>query len=166
MYWEEVIELIKTHTDDVVSEYPNPLNDGDYITYEYERGTVKSSYIHIDEFPEKIKDVLKPYLKYGITDLQIFSSLGPSEGIGIHNDPTNVLILCLEGEIAYILKQNVLQNGGYIEKMSKVVLKAGDTIFMKEGLLHAGISSTVPRICLSCEVQESIPSHEVTHFFG
>ena len=96
MYWEEVIELIKTHTDDVVSEYPNPLNDGDYITYEYERGTVKSSYIHIDEFPEKIKDVLKPYLKYGITDLQIFSSLGPSEGIGIHNDPTNVLILCLE----------------------------------------------------------------------
>ena len=66
MYWEEVTELIKTHTDDVESKYPNQLNDDDYITYEYERGTVKTSYIHIDEFPEKIKDVLKKYLKYGL----------------------------------------------------------------------------------------------------
>ena len=47
-----------------------------------------------------------------------------------------------------------------------VVLKAGDTIFIKEGLVHQGISSTVPRICLSFEVQKSVPSHEVTYFFG
>ena len=154
MYWEEVIELIKTHNDDVVSEYPNPLNDGDYITYEYERGTVKSSYIHINEFPEKIKDVLKPYLKYGITDLQIFSSLGASEGIGAHTDPTNVLILCLEGEISYV-----------VEDMEPVILKSGDTIFIKKGLEHMGISSTVPRICLSCGMRGYVPSNEVTYHF-
>ena len=167
MYWEEVIELIKTHGDEPNPSFPNPYNDDDdYEVYQYKCGTVKTNYIHIDEFPEKIKDCFKTYLKYGIENIQIFSSLGASEGIGEHEDEGNVLIICLEGEIAYILKQNLLQNGRYIDRMSKAVLKAGDTIFIKDGLLHAGISSTVPRICLSCEVQESIPSHEVTHFFG
>ena len=157
MYWEEVIELIKTHgKDEPKSTFPNPYNDSDeYAVYEYERGTVKTKYIDIDEFSEKIKDCFKKYLKYGLKNMQIFSSLGASEGIGEHTDEGNVLIICLEGEIAYI-----------IERKGKVVLKAGDTIFIKDGLPHAGISSTVPRICLSCEVQESIPSHEVTHFFG
>ena len=75
--------------------------------------------------------------------------------MGEHTDNGNVLIICLEGEIGYI-----------IERTGRVFLKAGDTIFIKDNLLHAGISSTVPRICLSCEVQDSIPSHEVTHFFG
>jgi len=167
MYWEEVIELIKTHGDEPNSAFPNQYNDSDdYDVYEYERGTVKTSYIDIDEFSEKIKDCFKKYLKYGLKNMQIFSSLGASEGIGEHTDEGNVLIICLEGEIAYILKQNLFQNGRYIDRMSKAVLNAGDTIFIKDGLLHAGISSTVPRICLSCEVQESIPSHEVTHFFG
>ena len=168
MYWEEVIELIKTHgKDEPKSTFPNPYNDSDeYEVYEYERGTVKTKYIDIDQFSEKIKDCFKKYLKYGLKNMQIFSSLGASEGMGEHTDEGNVLIICLEGEIAYILKQNLLQNGRYIDRMSKAVLKAGDTIFIKDGLLHAGISSTVPRICLSCEVQESIPSHEVTHFFG
>ena len=127
---------------------------------------MKTKYIDIDQFSEKIKDCFKKYLKYGLKNIQIFSSLGASEGIGEHTDEGNVLIICLEGEIAYILKQNLFQNGRYIDRMSKAVLNAGDTIFIKDGLLHAGISSTVPRICLSCEVQESIPSHEVTHFFG
>ena len=167
MYWEEVIELIKTHGDEPNSAFPNQYNDSDdYYVYEYERGTVKTKYIDIDEFSEKIKDCFKKYLKYGLKNMQIFSSLGASEGIGEHTDEGNVLIICLEGEIAYILKQNLFQNGRYIDRMSKAVLNAGDTIFIKDGLLHAGISSTVPRICLSCEVQESIPSHEVTHFFG
>ena len=166
MYWEEIIELIKIHQDEPKSTFPNQYNDSnDYEVYDYERGTVKTSYVHIDEFSEKIKDCFKKYLKYGLDNIQIFSSLGASEGIGEHTDEGNVLIICLEGEIAYILKQNVLENNRYIERMSKAVLKAGDTIFMKEGLLHAGISSTVPRICLSCEIQEPIPSHEVTHFF-
>ena len=167
MHWEEVIKLIKVHANEPKSTFPNPYNDSDeYEVYEYERGTIKTKYIDIDEFSEKIKDCFKKYLKYGLKNIQIFSSLGASEGIGEHTDEGNVLIICLEGEIAYILRENLLQNGGYIEKMSKVVLKAGDTIFIKEGLVHQGISSTVPRICLSCEVQDSIPSHEVTHFFG
>ena len=156
MYWEETIELIKKHGKEPKSTFPNPYNDSDeYEVYMYERGTLKSSYIHIDEFPEKFKDIFKKYLKYGLEDIQIFCSLGASEGLGEHTDETNVLILCLEGEISYV-----------VEDLKPVVLKAGDTIFIKDGLLHAGISSTVPRICLSCEVQESIPSHEVTHFFG
>ena len=156
MYWEEVIELIKTHGDEPKSSFPNQYNDSDdYYVYEYERGTVKTKYIDIDEFSEKIKDCFKKYLKYGLKNMQIFSSLGASEGIGEHTDNGNVLIICLEGEIGYI-----------IERTGRVFLKAGDTIFIKDNLLHAGISSTVPRICLSCEVEESIPSHEVTHFFG
>ena len=155
MYWEEIIELIKIHQDEPKSTFPNQYNDSnDYEVYDYERGTVKTSYVHIDEFSEKIKDCFKKYLKYGLDNIQIFSSLGASEGIGEHTDEGNVLIICLEGEVAYI-----------IERMSKVVLKAGDSIFIKEGLLHAGVSSTVHRICLSCEIQEPIPSHEVTHFF-
>ena len=157
MYWEEIIELIKTHgKDETNPAFPNQYNDSDdYYVYEYERGTVKTSYIDIDEFSEKIKDCFKKYLKYGLKNMQIFSSLGASEGIGEHTDNGNVLIICLEGEIGYI-----------IERTGRVFLKAGDTIFIKDNLLHSGISSTVPRICLSCEVQESIPSHEVTHFFG
>ena len=156
MYWEEIIELIKTHGDEPESTFPNPYNDSDdYVVYQYERGTVKTSYIHIDEFSEKIKDCFKKYLKYGLENIQIFSSLGASEGFAEHTDDGDILIICLEGEIAYT-----------VERMKSVVLKAGDTIFIKDGLLHGGISSTVPRICLSCEVEESIPSHEVTHFFG
>ena len=157
MYWEEVIELIKTHgKDETNPAFPNQYNDSDdYYVYEYERGTVKTKYIDIDEFSEKIKDCFKKYLKYGLKNIQIFSSLGASEGIGEHTDNGNVLIICLEGEMGYI-----------IDGTGRVFLKAGDTIFIKDNLLHAGISSTVPRICLSCEVQESIPSHEVTHFFG
>ena len=156
MYWEEVIELIKAHGDEPKSTFPNQYNDSDdYDVYQYERGTVKTNYIDIDEFSEKIKDCFKKYLKYGLKNMQIFSSLGASQGIGEHADEGNVLIICLEGEIGYI-----------IERTGRVFLKAGDTIFIKDSLLHAGISSTVPRICLSCEVQESIPSHEVTHFFG
>ena len=66
-----------------------------------------------------------------------------------------MLILCLEGEISYV-----------IEDLKPVVLKAGDSIFIREGLEHMGISSTVPRICLSCAVEKHIPSYEVTYFFG
>tara|TARA_A100001391_G_C4824014_1_gene212157 strand:+ start:20 stop:511 length:492 start_codon:yes stop_codon:yes gene_type:complete len=156
MYWEEIIELIKTHGDEPESTFPNPYNNSDYYeVYQYERGTVKTSYVHIDEFSEKIKDCFKKYLKYGLENIQIFSSLGASKGFGEHTDDGDVLIICLEGEIAYI-----------IERMKKVILKAGDTIYIKEGLLHGGISSTVPRICLSCEVQKSIPKEDVTYYFG
>ena len=156
MYWEEVIKLIKTHGDEPNSSFPNYYNDSDdWEVYQYKRGTVKTNYIHIDEFPKKIKGCFKKYLKYGLENIQIFSSLGASEGIGEHADEGNVLIICLEGEIIYVL-----------DKMSKVILKAGDSIFIKEGLMHHGISTPVPRICLSCEVQKSVPSHEVTYFFG
>ena len=110
MYWEEVIELIRTHGDEPNPSFPNPYNDDDdYEVYQYKRGTVKTNYVHIDEFPKKIKDCFKKYLKYGIENIQIFSSLGASEGIGEHADEGNVLIICLEGEVAYI-----------IERMSKV----------------------------------------------
>ena len=156
MYWEEVIELIKTHGDEPKSTFPNPYNDSDeYVVYEYERGTIKTSYIHIDEFPKKLKDGIKKYLKYNLENLQFFCSLGASEGLGEHTDEANILIICLEGEISYI-----------VEGLKPVVLKAGDTIFIKEGFKHWGISSTVPRICLSCEVQGYVPSYEVTYYFG
>ena len=162
MYWEEVIELIRTHGDEPNPSFPNPYNDDDdYEVYQYKRGTVKTNYVHIDEFPQKIKDCFKKYLKYGIENIQIFSSLGASEGIGEHADEGNVLIICLEGEISYRVVERYPTYGG-----KPVVLKAGDTIFIKEGLVHQGISSTVPRICLSFEVQKSVPSHEVTYFFG
>ena len=156
MYWEEIIELIKTHGDEPKSTFPNPYNDSDdYEVYRYERGTLKTSYLHINQFSKKIKNCLKKYLKYGINNIQIFASLGASEGMGTHEDDDDVLILCLEGEISYV-----------IEDQKPVILKAGDTIFIREGLEHMGISSTVPRICLSCSVKKHIPSYEVTYFFG
>ena len=156
MYWEEAIELIKNHGEEPKSTFPNPYNDSDdYVVYEYERGTVKTSYIDINEFPQKIKDCFKKYLKYYLQDILIFSSLGASEGIGSHTDPTNVLIICLEGEISYVIGDNKL-----------AVLKAGDTIFIKRGLDHMAISSTVPRICLSCGMRGYVPRNEVTYHFG
>ena len=60
MYWEEIIELIKTHGDEPKSTFPNPYNDSDdYEVYRYERGTVKTSYLHINEFSKKIINCLK-----------------------------------------------------------------------------------------------------------
>ena len=156
MYWEETIELIKTHGEEPKSTYPNAYNESDeYEIYKYERGALSTSYIHIDEFSENIKSVLNKYLKYKPENFQIFCSLGASDGFGPHEDIGDTLIICLEGEISYI-----------VENMKPVVLKAGDTIFIKEGLEHMGVSSTVPRICLSCEVQESIPKEDVTYYFG
>ena len=158
MYWEEIIELIKTHGDEPKSKFPNPYNDSDdYEVYRYERGTLKTSYLHINQFSKKIKNCLKKYLKYGINNIQIFASLGASEGMGTHEDDNDVLILCLEGEISYV-----------IEDQKPVILKAGDTIFIKEGLEHMGVSSTVPRICLSCDFHCSsdILEEDVTYYFG
>ena len=163
MYWEEIIELIKTHGDEPKSTFPNPYNDSDdYEVYRYERGTLKTSYLHINEFSKKIKNCLKKYLKYGINNIQIFASLGASEGMGTHEDDDDVLILCLEGEISYV-----------IEDQKPVILKAGDTIFIKKGIFHLGVSSTVPRICLSCELhcpsailEGSRFKNEVTYYFG
>ena len=158
MYWEEIIELIKTHSDEPKSTFPNPYNDSDdYEVYRYERGTVKTSYLHINEFSRKIKNCLKKYLKYGINNIQIFASLDASEGMGTHEDDDDVLILCLEGEISYV-----------IEDQKPVILKAGDTIFIKKGIFHQGVSSTVPRICLSCDFHCSseILEEEVTYYFG
>ena len=158
MYWEETIELIKTHGDEPKSTFPNPYNDSDdYEVYRYERGTLKTSYLHINQFSKKIKNCLKKYLKYGINNIQIFASLGASEGMGTHEDDDDVLILCLEGEISYV-----------IEDQKPVILKAGDTIFIKKGIFHLGVSSTVPRICLSCDFHCSsdILEEEVTYYFG
>ena len=163
MYWEEIIELIKTHGDEPKSTFPNPYNDSDdYEVYRYERGTLKTSYLHINQFSKKIKNCLKKYLKYGINNIQIFASLGASEGMGIHDDEDDVLILCLEGEMSYV-----------IEDRKTVTLKSGDTIFIKKGIFHQGVSSTVPRICLSCDFrcpsaifEGSRFKNEVTYYFG
>ena len=169
MYWEETIELIRKHGGEPKSTYPYPYDESDdYEVYFYERGTVKTKYIPIEDFPENIKDNIKKYLKYDLTDLQIFSSLGASEGFGVHEDPDDVLIICLEGEISYIVEKYhgfTTQEDAYI-KNDPVVLKAGDTIFIEKGLKHMGISSTVPRICLSCGGARNVPKEEVTHYFG
>ena len=156
MYWEETIELIKTHGEEPKSTYPNAYNESDeYEIYKYERGALSTSYIHIDEFSKNIKSVLNKYLKYKPENFQIFCSLGASDGFGPHEDIGDTLIICLEGEISYI-----------VENMKPVVLKAGDTIFIKEGLEHMGVSSTVPRIRISCEAWGHVPSNEVTYYFG
>ena len=143
MYWEEAIELIKTHQS----------KPGD--TYDYRNGTLKSGYINIESFPPKLKQAIKKYLKYDLTDLQLFCSLGASDGIGEHTHPCNVLIICLDGEVSYS-----------VERMKYVTLYAGDTIYISEGLKHSGISSKVPRICLSTEVLGHVPKEEVTYYFG
>ena len=156
MYWEEVIELIKTHGNEPKSTYPNPYNDSDeYEIYKYERGTLSTSYIHIEEFSEEIKNVLKKYLKYEPVNFQIFSSLGASDGMGPHEDIGETLIICIEGEISYV-----------VEDAKPVILKPGDSILIAEGREHMGVSSTIPRICISCRLEKFIPSDEVTYYFG
>tara|TARA_B100000575_G_C22760924_1_gene452915 strand:+ start:127 stop:597 length:471 start_codon:yes stop_codon:yes gene_type:complete len=155
MYWEEVIELIKTHGDEPKSKFPNAYNESDeYEIYKYERGTISTSYIHIDEFSENIKNILNKYLKYKPENFQIFCSLGASDGMGPHEDIGDTLIICIEGQISYI-----------VENRKPVVLKAGDSILIAEGLEHMGVSSTVPRICISTRLNGHIPSHEVTYYF-
>mgnify|MGYP001470926124 FL=1 len=156
MYWEEVIELIKTHGNEPKSTYPNPYNDSDeYEIYKYERGTLSTSYIHIEEFSEEIKNVLKKYLKYEPVNFQIFCSLGASDGMGPHEDIGETLIICIEGEISYV-----------VEDAKPVILKPGDSILIAEGREHMGVSSTIPRICISCRLEKFIPSDEVTYYFG
>ena len=143
MYWEESIELIKNH-----QSKPGTV-------YDYINGTLKSGYINIESFPFKLKQVVNNYIKYDPVDLQLFCSLGASDGIGEHTDPGNVLIICLDGEVSYS-----------VERTKPVTLKAGDTIYISEGLRHSGFSSTVPRICLSTEVRGYVPREEVTYYFG
>ena len=154
MYWEEVIELIKIHGNEPKSKFPNAYNDSDeYEIYKYERGTISTSYIHIDEFSEEIKNILNKYLKYEPENFQLFCSLGASDGFGPHEDIGDTLIICIEGQISYV-----------VEGMKPVVLKAGDSILIAEGREHMGVSSTVPRICISCAVKGTIPKEEVTYY--
>ena len=156
MYWEEVIELIKIHGNEPKSKFPNAYNDSDeYEIYKYERGTISTSYIHIEEFSEQIKNILNKYLKYEPENFQLFCSLGASDGFGPHEDIGDTLIICIEGQISYV-----------VEGMKPVVLKSGDSILIAEGLEHMGVSSTVPRICISSRVKGQVPSNEVTYYFG
>ena len=156
MYWEEIIELIKTHGNEPKSTFPNPYNESDeYEIYKYERGTLSTSYINIEEFSEEIKNILNKYLKYEPENFQLFCSLGASDGFGPHEDIGDTLIICIEGQISYV-----------IENTKPVVLKSGDSILIAEGREHMGVSSTVPRICISCRVNRYVPSDEVTHYFG
>ena len=156
MYWEEIIELIKTHGNEPNSTFPNPYNESDeYEIYKYERGTLSTSYINIEEFSEEVKNILNKYLKYEPENFQLFCSLGASDGFGPHEDIGDTLIICIEGQISYV-----------VENMKPVVLKAGDSILIAEGREHMGVSSTVPRICTSCRVKGYVPSNEVTYYFG
>ena len=156
MYWEEVIELIKTHGNEPNSKFPNPYNDSDeWEVYKYERGALSTNYIHIDEFSVEIKNILNKYLKYEPENFQLFCSLGASDGFGPHEDIGDTLIICIEGQISYV-----------VEGMKPVVLKSGDSILIAEGLEHMGVSSTVPRICISSRVKGQVPSNEVTYYFG
>ena len=156
MYWEEIIELIKTHGNEPNSTFPNPYNESDeYEIYKYERGTLSTSYINIEEFSEEIKNILNKYLKYEPENFQLFCSLGASDGFGPHEDIGDTLIICIEGQISYV-----------VEGMKPVVLKAGDSILIAEGREHMGVSSTVPRICISSRVKGQVPSNEVTYYFG
>ena len=156
MYWEEIIELIKTHGNEPKSTFPNPYNESDeYEIYKYERGTLSTSYINIEEFSEEIKNILNKYLKYEPENFQLFCSLGASDGFGPHEDIGDTLIICIEGQISYV-----------IENTKPVVLKVGDSILIAEGREHMGVSSTVPRICISCRVNRYVPRDEVTHYFG
>tara|TARA_R100000458_G_scaffold38340_1_gene35873 strand:- start:2425 stop:3198 length:774 start_codon:yes stop_codon:yes gene_type:complete len=143
MYWEEAIELIKTHQSD-----PDDV-------YDFINGTLKTDYIDIESFPLKFKQVIEKYSKYDLVDLQIFCSIGKSEGLGEHTDPANVLIICLEGEVTYS-----------VERTKPVTLHPGDTIYISEGLRHSGSSSTIPRICLSIGVKGYVPREDVTYYFG
>ena len=142
MYWEEAIEIIKQN------QSPPP--------YQYKDGTLKTSYLRVDECPPKFKKIIDEYhSKYNLKDIQLFASLGQSEGIGEHSDPCNVLIICLEGEMSYS-----------VEKSPLVVLRPGDTLYIKNGLRHLPVSCTIPRICLSVEVLNEVPREEVTYYFG
>ena len=112
MYWEEIIELIKTHGNEPNSKFPNP---DEWEVYKYDRGALSTNYIHIDEFSVEIKNILNKYLKYEPENFQLFCSLGASDGFGPHEDIGDTLIICLEGEISYV-----------VENMKPVVLKAGN----------------------------------------
>ena len=105
MYWEEIIELIKTHGNEPNSTFPNPYNESDeYEIYKYERGTLSTSYINIEEFSEEVKNILNKYLKYEPENFQLFCSLGASDGFGPHEDIGDTLIICIEGKISYVIE--------------------------------------------------------------
>jgi mannose-6-phosphate isomerase-like protein (cupin superfamily) len=143
MYWEEVVDLINNYHDFAASEYL------------YRNGTLKTGYLKNFECPPKIKNEINKYHKlYKFYDMQLFVSMGKSS-FGYHTDPTNVFIICLEGEISY-----------EIEKRETVTLTQGDTIFIKKNLLHRGTSGNIPRACMSCATDTDVPVNSVTYHFG
>ena len=143
MYWEEVIQLINNYQD-----FSSPQ-------YQFVNGALKTSYLKDFECPPKIKNELYKYHKlHKFYDVQLFASMGKTS-FGHHTDPTNVFIICLEGEISYI-----------IEKRTTVTLKQGDTIFIKRNIMHCGQSSNIPRACISCATDTDVPVESVTYHFG
>ena len=147
MYWEEVIQLINNHQD-----FSSPQ-------YRFANGALKTSYLKQNnkdfECPPKIKDQINKYHKlYNFYNIQLFASMGKTS-FGHHIDPTNVFIICLEGEISY-----------EIEKRETVTLTQGDTIFIKKNLLHRGTSGNIPRACMSCATDTDVPVDSVTYHFG
>lgn len=141
-YWNDCIELIKTH---------NSKN----TQYDYVNGCLKTQYITNWTKAPLIKNIYDKYVeKFNVYDPQIFATLGESNGIGEHTDPDNVIILVLEGNMSYKIKDKMIN------------MNKDESIYIPANKKHEPFSNLTPRICLSMATPLNLKRTDVTYYYN
>lgn len=126
--------------------------------FRYKQGCYKSpAFNNPDNMPPSYAKLFKEYKqKYNIYDVQIFTSLSSSYGLGWHTDPDNVLITAVYGEPSFQL----------LDSNYTVTLKQGQTLFIPEGKQHLGMGSLYPRVVFSCATPMNLTEDEVDFHYS
>ncbi len=115
MYWEESIEFINNHSID------SPIPGSG--SYGYSNGTLKTNFAEKEKTPDKLNELFKGYInQWDGYDIQLFISLGASKSIENHTDPDNVIIVCIEGSMKYIINEETYK------------LETNESIFIPKGI--------------------------------
>lgn len=149
-YWDDCIELIKTHSVPYENNNPN-----DITQYEYINGCLKTQYITNWKKAPLIKEIYDKYVEnFNVYDPQIFATLGKSNGIGEHDDFDNVIILVLEGNMSYKIKDKMIN------------MNKNESIYIPAYKKHTPFSNSEPRICLSMGTPLDLKKTDVTYHYN
>jgi len=143
------------------TEFPSAmkaLSTSYYAGCRYKHGCYKSpAFNSPDTMPPSYAKLFKEYKeKYDIYDVQLFTSISSSYGIGWHTDPDNVLITAVYGEPSYQL----------LDDNYTITLKQGQTLFIPKGKEHFGMSSLYPRVVFSCATPMDLTEDDVDFHYS
>ena len=141
-YWNECIELIKLNVDKDVKSFD---------------GTVRLDIINDWSKSPLIYKIYQEYVQnFKVFDPMMFVSLLASNSVGAHDDPDNVIIFVLDGNITYEFPKD----------NKKISMKKHESIFIPKDTIHNPIANNIPRMCLSMATSSYLKKEDATYHYN